>query len=151
MNVPIASEYWNVCEEDLHTLQNDLHAWDLFELTPGMQALPSTWLFRCKRFSDGSVKKFKDRFCVRGDFQEQGADFLDTWSPVVQWSTGHIMLVLSIILGLSSSQADITAAFLHAELPSNENIYVHQHCGFQKHTGCVLKLNHSLYGLRQSP
>jgi hypothetical protein len=40
------------------------------------------------------------------------------------------MLVLSSILCLRSVQADITAAFVHAELPPTEEVYIHQPHGF---------------------
>lgn len=31
--------------------------------------LPGTWVFRIKRAPDGSIIKFKARYCVRGDLQ----------------------------------------------------------------------------------
>jgi hypothetical protein len=91
-----------------------------------MNVLPSTWAFKCKRFPDGRVKKFKARFCARGDRQKEGIDYFKTWSPVVQWTTVRIMLIFSCILWLKSVQADITAAFVHATLPETEEVYVHQ-------------------------
>jgi hypothetical protein len=67
---------------------------------------------------------------------------LETYSPVVQWTTICLMLVLECILGLCSKQGDITCAVLHASLGEDEAVY-----GKPK----VLKLNQTLYGLRQSP
>ena len=43
-------------------------------------------------------------------------------APVVHWSTIRLMMILSLILGLATAQADITAAFLHAPLDPGENI-----------------------------
>ena len=44
---------------------------------PYSQILRSTWTFRIKRNrSTGEVIKFKARFCVRGDMQKEGIDFL---------------------------------------------------------------------------
>ena len=40
------------------------------------------------------------------------------------------MLILSTILDLKSSQADITAAFIHAKLLAHEQVSIHQPCGF---------------------
>ena len=48
--------------------------------------------------------------------QIEGVDFWETWAPVVQWSTVRTMMALSIKLGLKSAQADITGAFVHADL-----------------------------------
>ena len=50
-----------------------------------------------------------------------------------------------------SAQADITAAFVHAELKPNEDIYIHQPAGFRRGENLVLKLKRSVYGLRQAP
>ena len=40
--------------------------------------IPSTWAFKCKRYPDGYIKKFKERFCARGDKQLEGIDFFKT-------------------------------------------------------------------------
>ena len=42
--------------------------------------LLSTWVFHCKRAPTGIITKFKARFCVRGDLQE---DIPETYKPVV--------------------------------------------------------------------
>ena len=148
-------EYTEAAKIELHTLQNELDCWELVPRTPEMNVLPSTWAFKCKRFPDGRVKKFKARFCARGDRQKEGIDFFETWSPVVQWTTVRIMLIFSCILGLKSVQADITAAFVHAHLPTTEQVYVHQPRGFYApnttSNSHVLKLKRALYGLKQAP
>eukprot|EP00956_Cyclotella_meneghiniana_P044824 scaffold338353_cov235-Cyclotella_meneghiniana.AAC.1 len=65
------------------------------------------------------------------------------------------MLTLASKLGLKSCQADITAAFVHAPLDPGEEIYVKQPKGHERQgpngKELVLKLNRSVYGLRQSP
>jgi hypothetical protein len=63
--------------------------------------IPSTWAFRCKRRPDGSFRKFKARYCVRGDIEKRNAtEEEDTYSPVVQWGTIHLLLVLTAVLGI---------------------------------------------------
>jgi len=49
--------------------------------------IASTWAFKCKCYPDGLIKKFKARFCARGDQQLEGIDFFETYAPVVQWTT----------------------------------------------------------------
>ena len=46
--------------------------------------LKSTWAFKIKRFPDGTICKLKAWFCVRGDLQESGVDYFDTYAPVAQ-------------------------------------------------------------------
>eukprot|EP00956_Cyclotella_meneghiniana_P013817 scaffold20267_cov42-Cyclotella_meneghiniana.AAC.1 len=119
-----------------------------------MNVLPSTWDFKCKRYPDGRIKKFKACFCARGDRQVEGVDYFQTWSPVAQWVTVHLLMILSVILRLKTAQADITAAFVHAELPPEEQVFIHQPHGFKVHCDegeLVLRLKRLLYGLKQSP
>ena len=53
---------------------------------------------------------------------------------------------------LVSAQCDITAAFIHGHIPITETMYVHQPRGFHRGNGDeVLRLKHTLYGLKQSP
>ena len=89
MNGPFADDFWKACEVELDTLIKDMKAWDYVERTPDMKVLPSTWAFKIKRFPDGLVKKFKARFCARGDRQEYGINYWETWSPVVQSYNGQ--------------------------------------------------------------
>ena len=115
-----------------------------------MNVIDSISAFKLKRFPDGLIKKFKARFCARGDQQLEGIDFFETYTPVVQWTTVRMMLILEILLYRKSKQGDVTAAFLHTKLGEDEKVYVEMPLGFRKQ-GKVLKLNTTLYGLRQLP
>ena len=66
--------------------------------------IPGTWEFRIKRSPRGEVKKFKARYCVRGDLEED--DDEDNFAPVVSWSTVRLFLVLSFILGWTTISLD---------------------------------------------
>ena len=66
---------------------------------------------------------------------------------MVQCTTVSIMLILEILLKLKSKQGDVTAAFLHADVGKDEDIYVEMPLDFRK-KGKVLKLKKTLYGLR---
>jgi hypothetical protein len=151
MNSPEADKWWQACEVEMNTLENDLKAWKLVKRLPGMNVILSTWAFKLKRYPDGSVKKYKARLCVRGDCQTEGVDFWETWAPVVHWSTVRTMMMLSTKLGLESAQADITGAFVHADLEPGEQIFVQQPQGFRRGENLVLSLNKSVYGLKQAP
>ena len=151
INGPFAEKWWDAMNTELETLEVDLQAWELVKRESWMNVLPSTWAFKLKRFPDGLVKKFKARFCVRGDLQKEGVDYFATWSPVVQWTTVRSLLILAANKKLVSAQADITAAFVHADLGPDEHIFVHQPAGFKRGSNMVLKLKRSVYGLKQAP
>jgi Reverse transcriptase (RNA-dependent DNA polymerase) len=147
MNGPDSDGYRIAMEQEIDTLLNK-DSWQEVNRTSNMNVLDSTWAFKCKRFPDGSVRKLKARFCVRGDQQIEGVDFFDTYAPVVQWSTVRLLLMISLMMGLATQQVDYTCAFLHA--PIHEDVYCEMPRGFRKQ-GKVLKLKRSLYGLKQSP
>ncbi|KAL7465925.1 hypothetical protein ACHAXS_006230 [Conticribra weissflogii] len=150
MNGPFANEYWKAAVTEIETLEG-MDAWEVVDQQPDMNVIDSTWAFKLKRFPDGLIKKFKARFCARGDQQIEGVDFFETYAPVVQWTTVRLMLILEVLLGLKSKQGDVTAAFLHADIPEDgEKVYVKMPLGFEK-SGKVLRLKKTLYGLRQSP
>ena len=104
--------------------------------------------FQMQRYPNGNIRKFKARFCFTGDQQVHGVDHFGTFAPVVSWTTVRILLILSVILRLDTKQVDYTRAFLHA--PITKDVYVHMSRGFAEEVK-VLKLQRSLYGLRQSP
>jgi len=117
-------------------------------LTSDMNVPDSTRAFKCKRYPDGKIRKFKARFCFRWDQQIHGINYFETFAPVVSWTTVMILLILSVILGLDIKHVDHTWTFSHA--PITEDVYVCMQRWF-KEEGKVLKIQRSLYGLLQSP
>ena len=162
MNGPNAQGFREACQKEIDTL-NRMRVWDVVRRESWMNVLPSTWAFKVKRFPDGMIRKLKARFCARGDCQIEMVDFFDTFAPVVCWTTVRLMLVMAIEMNLANRQVDYTAAFVHADIdkppgfddmsPEEQHrtgVYVNMPRGFEE-PGHVLKLNKSLYGLRQSP
>ena len=151
MPIP-SSKCWKAMYDELVTIMIDFDCWDYVPRTPDMNVLPSTWAFKIKRYPDGRVKKFKAWFCACGDRQKEGIDYFKTWAPVVQWLTVQIVMILAIKLNLISIQCDITAAFVHGQVPPTETIYIHQPRGFHCSKGDeVLCLKRTLYGLKNHP
>ena len=63
--------------------------------------------------------------------QLEGVDFFETYAPVVQWTMIRLMFILEVLLGLKSKQGGITCAFLHANLASDEPVYVDMPLGLK--------------------
>ncbi|KAI2500410.1 hypothetical protein MHU86_14081 [Fragilaria crotonensis] len=110
--------------------------------------LPGTWVFRRKRTPDGTISKYKARYCVRGDLQE---NVQETFAPVVAWSTVRLFLVLSLTLNWKTCTIDFSSAFVQA--PLSDPVWIHLPRGFHSprgHATC-LRLLKSLYGLSVAP
>jgi len=90
----------------------------------------------------------KARLCIRGDLQELCVDVFDTYSPVLQWSTIRLLLILSVILKLETKQDDYTLAFV--QVKAEPGTYIEMPKMF-KQDGCILELKRNLYGQRDAP
>ena len=101
MNGPFKEEYLEAACKEVKTLQR-MKAWKVVDREDGMNAIQSIWAFKLKRFPDGLIKKFKARFCARGDQQLEGIYFFETYAPVVQWAPVQMMLILEILMNLKS-------------------------------------------------
>jgi Reverse transcriptase (RNA-dependent DNA polymerase) len=124
------------------------------EVPQGAKILPSIWVLRLKQYPDGRPRKFKARFCVRGDCQEEGVDYDEKYSPVISWPNVRLTLSMSVSQNWCTRQDDFSNAFVQAKLRDDEHIFVHPPRGFVQGTGTdsvVLKLKRSLYGLVQAP
>ena len=95
----------------------------------GVTTLPSTWAFKIKRYPDGCLRKFKARFCARGDKQVEGVHYTDKYAPVVAWSTVRMMLCLSLHLNLQTRQVDFSNAFVQSTL--KEDVYLEPPARFE--------------------
>ena len=98
-----------------------------------------------------ALLKCKACIVAKGFKQEQGVNFDEIFSQVVQMTTLHMMLALIAKNGLDLFQMDVKNATLHGDL--DEEIYVEQPKGFEVYgkMPLVCKLKKSLYGLKQSP
>jgi len=115
----------------------------------GKQILPGTWTFKRKRRPNGDVKKYKSRWCARGDLEDTSD--METYAPVVSWSTVRLLLYFVLQFGLKTKCADFSQAFVQATL--EDPIYMHLPRGFEdaNQPDSCLKLIKSLYGISQAP
>jgi hypothetical protein len=81
-----------------------------------------------------------------------GVDYGESFSPVVQWSSVRLILILSIVHGLETRQVDYVNAFAQADL--DREVYIEIPKGYEdanEGADCVLKLHKSLYGMSDAP
>ena len=112
--------------------------------------LPETWSFKCKIKPDWKIRKLKARYFVGKDTKKiLSPKLLNSYSPVLQWATVSLMLILQFILGLQSQSIKFTNSFAQADIPSGGPVFVELPRGFNIDGGqhdVVLKLKKSLYG-----
>ena len=147
---PEADKYIEAMKEEISNLKR-MNTWILVDREPHMRVLKGTWAFKLKRTPDGVAYRHRSRFCVRGDQQEYGVNYFETFAPVVQWSTIRLLLILILTNNWTTRVIDYTNAFPQANIDTE--IYVEPPAlfGSRKGEDKVLKLRKSLYGLKQSP
>lgn len=124
------------------------------------QIVPSTWTFKRKRNPfTGEIKRYKARLCLRGDLEEE---VTQKYSPVGNWATIRMMLILAARFGLKTRCIDIANAFVQARLEKAKFMEIpigYEHMpsllamlpeGADISDYCV-KLHRSLYGAADAP
>lgn len=125
-----------------------------FELVPpeeDQNPLSCGWVHKVKRNADGSVLKLKSRLVARGNEQEEGLDYIETFSPVVRSATIRTVLHVAVTKKWSLKQLDVQNAFLHGDL--KERVIMKQPPGFENpdKPDYVWRLKKAIYGLKQAP
>lgn len=90
--------------------------WSILSLPPGKHPVGCKWVYKIKFRADGTVKQHKARLVAKGNTQQEGIDFLDTFSPIAKLVIAKILLSLATIHGWSLTQLDVTNIFFHVTL-----------------------------------
>ena len=154
MSGPHAAEFWEAMHKEIKALTKR-ETWELVprsSVPEGVPIIPGTWSFKIKTRPDGSFNKFKARWCLRGDLMKKSitdaGNEVDNFSPVCQWSSIRLMLILSTIFKLETRCLDFSNAFAQAKLSDEQRIYAELPANFvtDDETDCVFLMKRSLYG-----
>ena len=131
------------CRSDGRKPIRSRHVFELKLRAPSCDKTGPTY----RTFPDGRKFRYKCRLVARGDSQKPDSDFNpeETYAPTPQMESIRLILAQTLGLGWNLRQLDVTAAFLIATLPEEEQMFMR----LPKGRGLV-KLLKSLYGLRQS-
>jgi len=119
--------------------------------TGKVDTILSIWSFKRKRFPDGRLMKHKARLCAHGGQQQWGVNYWETYAPVVNWISVRALLAIASIHKLPSRSIDFVLAFPQADL--DVDVFMELPIGMDvdgNRSDWVLKLNKSLYGLKQA-
>lgn len=111
-------------------------------------------LYSLKFHANGTLERRKVRLVAKGFTQKEGLDYTETFSLVVKLTTVCFLLKVAASKHWFLHQLDIPNAFLNGEL--NEEIYMKipeeyaERKGITLPKGSVIRLNKSIYGLKQA-
>ena len=123
--------------------------WTLITPKPHFNFIGCKWVYHIVKRVDGIVERYKAKLVAKGFHQQQGLDFIETFSLVIKPSIVRMVLT-TVFSGWPMHQFDVQNAFLHGSLL---DVFILQppgyhHPQFPHH---VYHLCHSLYGLYQAP
>ena len=136
------------------TALEENNTWLICSLPEGKRAVGCKWVFKVKLNADGTLERYKARLVAKGYTQQEGIDYVETFSPIAKLSTVKLLLAVAAAKNWSLSQLDISNAFLNGDL--DEEIYMSLPPGYSPRQGeffppnAVCKLKKSLYGLKQA-
>lgn len=115
--------------------------------------LPSGVILRLKRNPEGSPVRYKARLVARGNFQSDAGDYTELYAPVECIEVLRILLSVAVSNIWAIEQLDVKGAFLHADLPDSEKLWIRlPSIGvIGTASGKVVQLRKSLYGLLEAP
>ena len=141
------SNLWKAAIDAEISVLKSHNTWDPEPINcpPGIKPINCNFIFKKK--PDG---RYKARLVAKGYSQEQGVDFEESFSPVVNKSTLRTFLAIAASERMKIIQFDVPSAFTLA--PLKEEVYVKLPAEtFPEGIGKVYKLKMALYGLKQSP
>ena len=144
-------EGWRNAMGDEYESCKETNTFTLVPRTEDMHVLGNRWVHRVKLNADVSFKKLRSRLVAKGNEQEEGVDYLETYSPVVRMASVRTILHMATVLNWEIRQMDVKNAFLHGDL--QEEVFMKQPAGFvdSEHPHYVWRLNKAIYGLKQAP
>ena len=142
-----------VTEINNHIEGNHWEMVPIEEVPKGTKILDSVWAMKRKRdIRTQQVYKYKARLNIHGGQQEYGVHYTNTYSPVVNWYSVRLLLILAKINGYFTRQVDFVLAYPQADLPFDNFMKLPK--GVTTKEGRrdthVLKLKKNIYGGKNS-
>ncbi|GKE07280.1 putative RNA-directed DNA polymerase [Tanacetum coccineum] len=114
------------------------------------------WIFVRKRNEKNEVTRYKARLVAQSFSQRPGIDYEETYSSVMDAITFRYLISLAVSKNLEMRLMDVVTAYLYGSI--DNDIYMKIPEGFKIPNSlsskpremCSIKLQRSLYGLKQS-
>ena len=125
-------------------MRNDVR--DVVPRPKGKSIVTSKWIYKIKHATYGSIEKYKARFVARGFSQKEGIDYEETFAPIARYTSIISVIALVSVMKWKIHQMDVKTAFMNGVV--EEEVYVEQPLGFEKHDRESHVLKKALYGLK---
>ena len=110
--------------------------------------IDAKWVYTWKVDEHGWVVKAKSRLVARGFKQREGVDFGETFASTVSSSCVRLLSAIACECDLDLCHFDVDQAFVQSDFEEDVFLRLPKGCGDL--SGKVVRLNKSLYGLKQA-
>ena len=115
------------------------------------RVLPAVWAMKRKRrIATGEIYKWKARLNLDGSKQIKGQDYWETNSPVANWSSIRLLLIMSIVNKWHTRQIDFVQAYTQAEVEKDMYMEIPRGFNVSEKGDFVLKIHKNIYGQKQA-
>ena len=144
---PDGEKWKQAYEEEVQSILEQ-QTWEEVDPAACAKPLGYTVVFKYKPNTAAEPAKYKARICVRGNNQIRGVNFDETFSPVVRYETGRLLIAMFAHKRVLLHQMDVSSAFLNGILEEEVFMRMPTNAG---RPDKICKLKKALYGLKQSP
>ncbi|GKC87238.1 copia protein [Tanacetum coccineum] len=143
-------------EAELKSLEKRKVFGPIVQTPKGVKPVGYKWVFVRKRNEKNEITRYKARLVAQGFSQRPGIDYEETYSPVVDATTLRYLISLVIQEGIDMRLMDVVTAYLYGSLDTEiymklpEGFKLPETCKISSREKYAIKLNKSLYGLKQS-
>lgn len=131
------------------------NTWIVIPLPPNKHSIGYNWIYKFKHKVDGSIERYKARLVAKGYTQQEGLNFIETFSLVTKLVTVCVLLTLAVSSNWPIVQLDVNNDFSHGDLV--EELYMDFPLGYTPTYNnqrvverLVCRLNKSIYGLKHA-
>jgi hypothetical protein len=121
--------------------------WDVVPRGPNAKAVGTKWVFGVKKMSLATLNGTKHAWWHK-DFVSDLGSPSETYAPVINMNSIRIVVAVCCARGCLIYQLDVDTAFLYGTL--DEVVFMEIPDGMECDDGMMLRLNKSLYGLKQA-
>jgi Reverse transcriptase (RNA-dependent DNA polymerase) len=146
---PDAKEWIEAMKDEMKSMVEN-KAFALCDLPPRRKCIGCKWVFKIKRDALDRFERLRARLVAKGYSQVLHLDFEKTYALVVHIDSIRHIFALAAYYNLHMLHADAKTAFINGQ--SDVELYLQQVPGFvdANNPHKVLKLNRSLYGMKQA-
>ena len=101
-----------IAKANAHTDHDHWEVWAKADVPSDQDILPAVWAFRRKhRIVSREIYKYKARLNIHSGMQKHGVNYWETYSPVVNWFSIRLCLIMTLIFNWSTRRSILYLLF----------------------------------------